>query len=268
METNQALIASIEAFDIDGGPVKTSFADRLAEEQGWSPEFTDRVIREYKRFVALAMISESPVTPSLIVDEAWHLHLIYTRSYWERFMPLLTRPLHHEPTKGGETEDTKHKDQFVATLGLYRQTFGEEAPLDIWRGKPKPQLEKLERRNPTKWRIASLFAASALILVGCTTIAQADTSSSALPIILIGGFIIIVAIIVAAANDAQKRRDGQNGSSGGGCSSGSGCGTSGGHGSSGHCSGGGHCSGASGGDGGSGGGDGGGGCGGGGCGGD
>ena len=132
MDNNQTLIASIEAFDIDGGPVQTSFADRLAEEQGWTPEFTHRVIREYKRFVALAMISKAPVTPSLIIDEAWHLHLIYTRSYWERFMPLLPRSLHHEPTKGGESEEVKHKNQFGATLELYRQTFGNEPPADIW----------------------------------------------------------------------------------------------------------------------------------------
>ena len=272
MDKNQTLIASIEAFDIDGGPVQTSFADRLAEEQGWTPDFTERVIREYKRFVALAMISKTPVTPSLVVDEAWHLHLIYTRSYWERFMPMLPRPLHHEPTKGGETEDTKHKDQFGSTLELYRQTFGEEAPNEIWRSKPKPQVHTQVKPSRSKWRLASLFAVSATLLVGCTTLAQTDPTSSVVPIIIIGGIIVVVAIIIAAANDAQKRRNGQNGSAGGGCSSGSGCGStggSGGHGSSGHCSGGGHCSGASGGgDGGSGGGDGGGGCGGGGCGGD
>jgi hypothetical protein len=167
VETETALIASIEAFDIDGGPVQTSFADRLAEEQGWTPDFTQRVIREYKRFVALAMISKTPVTPSLAVDEAWHLHLIYTRSYWERFMPMLPRPLHHEPTKGGEAEDTKHKDQFGSTLVLYRQTFGEDAPADIWLGGPTRETSK-----PTRASLKQFAAGSGLLLAGCTTVAQ------------------------------------------------------------------------------------------------
>ncbi|MEK6230809.1 MAG: hypothetical protein N2A42_03075 [Luteolibacter sp.] len=33
---------------------------------------------EYKRFVALAMLAGHPVTPSEEVDQAWHLHLVYT----------------------------------------------------------------------------------------------------------------------------------------------------------------------------------------------
>lgn len=281
MDNTQTLIASIEAFDIDGGPVQTSFADRLAQEQGWTPEFTRRVIREYKRFVALAMISKTPVTPSLIVDEAWHLHLIYTRSYWERFTPMLPRPLHHEPTKGGEAENTKHKNQFSSTLELYRQTFGEEAPADIWRSKLTEKSEPTRTKNPSTFRLGVLVGASALALVGCTAIAQTAAPASIAPFLVIGGIVIIVLIIAAATADQQRRRNGgQCSSSGGGCSSatGGGCssstshGGSSGHGHGGHCGGGGHCSGGHGGDGGGSGGDGGGGdgggsCGGGGCGG-
>ena len=264
MDNNQTLIASIEAFDIDGGPVQTSFADRLAEEQGWTPEFTQRVILEYKRFVALAMISKTPVTPSLIVDEAWHLHLVYTRSYWERFMPLLPRPLHHDPTKGGESEDTKHQIQFGSTLELYRQTFGNEAPADIWRAQTATKVALEKQPTLSKLRLGALLVATAVLLVGCTSIAQ--VSASMIPILIVIGVGGMLLIFAAVLSNQQRQRNGQCSSSGGGCSGGGG--DSGGHAHGGLCSGGGHCSGGhGGGDGGSGGGDGGGGCGGGGCGG-
>ena len=79
------LCRTIEAFDIDGGPCDMPFAARLARENGWSRSFAERAVREYKRFVFLAMTSDTPVCPSEGVDAAWHLHLTYTKSYWKRF---------------------------------------------------------------------------------------------------------------------------------------------------------------------------------------
>ncbi len=44
---------------------------------------------EYRRFAFLAATAGHPVTPSDAVDQAWHLHLTYSRDYWDRFCPLL-----------------------------------------------------------------------------------------------------------------------------------------------------------------------------------
>jgi uncharacterized protein (TIGR04222 family) len=128
----------IEAFDIDGPePLTFSFGARLARENGWTRIYAERVIREYKRFVFLAMISPTHVTPSEEIDQAWHLHMIYSRSYWERFCrDLLQRPLHHEPTRGGTDEHDKHLRQYQETLQLYRTIFGQKPPQDIW---PSPE---------------------------------------------------------------------------------------------------------------------------------
>jgi hypothetical protein len=77
------------------------FAARLARENGWSADHTERVIEEYRRFCFLAVTAPHQVTPSDAVDQAWHLHLTYTRDYWERFCPdVLGRALHHGPTAG------------------------------------------------------------------------------------------------------------------------------------------------------------------------
>ena len=59
------LLARIERFEID---------DRYAE----------RVVAEYKRFVFLLVCSDQMLAPSEDVDQVWHLHMTYTRSYWDR----------------------------------------------------------------------------------------------------------------------------------------------------------------------------------------
>lgn len=128
------LLRDIEAFDIDGperGPLP--FAARLAQENGWTRAHAERVIREYKRFMYLCATHGRPVCPSQAVDEAWHAHLTYTRSYWERFCGgVLGREIHHDPTRGGSAEDAKHWLMYEDTLAAYQRAFNEAPPGDIW----------------------------------------------------------------------------------------------------------------------------------------
>ena len=95
-DTLAALYQQILAFRIDDGTPALPFEARLARENGWSRAYTQRVIVEYKRFLYLAMTAGHVVTPSEEVDQTWHMHLTYTRSYWERLCrDLLGRSLHH-----------------------------------------------------------------------------------------------------------------------------------------------------------------------------
>ena len=79
----QALWHRLSNFQLDEPGVTLPYSKRLAQENGWSQDFTDRVIDEYKKFLFLAKTSHRPVTPSKAVDQAWHLHLTYSRSYWD-----------------------------------------------------------------------------------------------------------------------------------------------------------------------------------------
>ncbi|MCX6608102.1 MAG: hypothetical protein NTV52_31560 [Acidobacteria bacterium] len=109
------------------------FAKRLSRENGWSIHYTAKAIAEYKRFVYLAAVSPTPVTPSEVVDKVWHLHLLYTRSYWQGLCAeVLGRPLHHDPSAGGRNETAKFLSGYEATKALYRQEFGEEPAADLW----------------------------------------------------------------------------------------------------------------------------------------
>ena len=123
----------LAAYEIGPAAATLTFPARLARENRWDADFARRVILEYKRFCYLAVTAGHEVTPSDAVDQAWHLHLAYTRDYWERFCPdVLGAPLHHGPTAGGDTERARYYDQYARTLQSYEAAFGKPPPEDIW----------------------------------------------------------------------------------------------------------------------------------------
>lgn len=131
-ETHPIWVA-LSAYSIGPEDAALSFAGRLARENGWSAAQAARVIEEYRRFCFLAATAGHAVTPSDAVDQAWHLHLTYSRDYWERFCPdVLGRPLHHGPTAGGGAEGHRYFAQYAETLRSYERIFGAPAPADLW----------------------------------------------------------------------------------------------------------------------------------------
>ncbi len=131
--SQESLLERLLSFEFDEPDAKLTFARRLARENGWSASYAKRVISEYKRFLFLAVAAGHVVTPSEQVDQAWHLHLTYTRSYWDYLCPeVLEQPLHHGPTKGGSEEQTKYKDLYQQTLDSYERLLGQKPPSDIW----------------------------------------------------------------------------------------------------------------------------------------
>lgn len=133
MTFNQDLWQRLEAYQIGPPDAALSFCDRLARENRWSRDHAAQVILEYKRFCYLACTTGFHVTPSDAVDQAWHLHLTYSRDYWETFCPdILGKALHHGPTQGGSVERTRYYDQYAGTLKAYEDAFGQAPPADIW----------------------------------------------------------------------------------------------------------------------------------------
>ncbi len=128
----------IAHFNLNDPNASFSFTDRLARENGWPADFAWRVVQEYKRFIFLICIHPTPLTPSDQVDQAWHLHLIYTQSYWIDWCKrTLGQDIHHGPTKGGSQEKQKYHNLYQNTLDLYTSIFGHQPPLDIW---PAPEI--------------------------------------------------------------------------------------------------------------------------------
>lgn len=127
------LYQNIQAFSLDQPGTQYTFSNRLAHDNNWSADYSERVIEEYKKFTFLAVAAGHKVTPSDPVDQAWHQHLINSRSYWTTFCPdVLGQPLHHEPSQGGQAEHSKYKNGYQKTLDSYARLFGYLPPDDIW----------------------------------------------------------------------------------------------------------------------------------------
>ncbi len=167
---------ALEAYQFGPAAAALDFTARLARENGWSRRHAERVLGEYRRFAFLAATAGHPVTPSDAVDQAWHLHLTYSRDYWERFCPdILGRPLHHGPTAGGRAEEARFFDQYAATLRAYAAAFGPPPP-DLWppaarRLREDPRARRFHPRDGVIvpwWLIGVLLLGVVLLLAGRT----------------------------------------------------------------------------------------------------
>lgn len=275
-DRQQEVLKKLQQFRVDDeatGRPDLTFAQRLARENRWSVAYAERVVDEYKRFAFLACFAGHPVTPSDQVDQAWHLHMTYTRSYWDRLCTeILGKPLHHDPTRGGAGENAKFDDWYARTLESYQRVFGDEPPADIWppssvRFDPRQRWVRIDAgRHWLVPRVRLARAAAAAVLLATPIAAAGCTPNNWPPTIFIVAIVSVIAFIlivniVRGYRGTHKRSD-STGATPGGC--GSGCGGGGGgwwwFGGGDSSSGSGSDSGDSGGDGGSG-------CGGGGCGG-
>lgn len=139
--------SAIYNFPIDDTNAEKPLSHRLAREQGWTTSFTERVIEEYRRFLFLMAVSEHSITPSITVDEAWHLHLIYSQNYWvELCLYTIGKPLHHNPSSGNVIEDSGFESAYCETIKLYRHFFG-DPPADIWGPENGKNVQSKPERN-------------------------------------------------------------------------------------------------------------------------
>jgi uncharacterized membrane protein YgcG len=131
--SQQELWEKIKSFNLDDQNSSYPFSKKLASENNWSVSFTQQAIAEYKKFIFLCCIFPTGASPSETVDKVWHLHLTYTKNYWEDFCKnTLQQDVHHHPSKGGPGEKAKHVNWYEETLKLYQATFKLKPPAGIW----------------------------------------------------------------------------------------------------------------------------------------
>ncbi|AIE87387.1 glycine-rich domain-containing protein [Fimbriimonas ginsengisoli] len=206
-ENQSELWTKLASFQIDETGQILGFRGRLARENGWSHPYTHRVVEEYRKFLFLCFAAGHPCSPSDQVDQAWHLHLTYTRSYWDRLCgQVLPGPLHHEPTKGGPEESAKFDDWYDRTLESYRRLFDCEPPIDIWPptesrfGKPLPERTTAEywmipkARAKRAFAFLSLFGIATGAAVGCGETGDAETI---VPLLMMAAFVAVILFLIA-----------------------------------------------------------------------
>ncbi len=233
MPVDLELWNKLKDFQIDDTRARIRFTDRLAHENGWSNAFARRAADEYKKFIYLAATASTPVTPSNVVDQVWHLHLTFTRSYWDEMCAeLLGRPLHHGPTMGGTNEDAKYRKQYAETLALYREEFAAEPPSEFW----PPADARFASASHQRWvderthfivrkpKLSALWAGAALAITGALTASAAAAADGAgkdvtAAAYVIGGIaaaaVLLLGLLGADANRSGKKRGkgGDDGSS-------------------------------------------------------
>lgn len=195
------------------------FLNKLIKEQDWSRDYCEAAVDEYKRFVFLACVSKTPVTPSHAIDEVWHCHMLFSRDYWKLFCPeVLGRELHHDPS--GDEDAALMEQQFRYTLKLYKEHFNEVPPTSIWLGEcsRESNIPSLKKRH----------VAGGVVLVSAAGFAMAESGGGAgngwtLEEILISIFIILfigyLIKLIFFKNNRKNNSSGSSCSSGGGCSS-------------------------------------------------
>jgi hypothetical protein len=232
MLTHPQLMARIEQYSFDNPETSKpafGFLDRLCVETGWGRAFAQGAIREYRRFVYLATTGNRPVTPSREVDAVWHLHLTYTRSYWERLRAILPRDLHHEPTPGGHEAASTYRAQYAETKARYLAEFGDVPPDDFWPPEDErfqPDMRQMRgTRSSGAWplggRLAAGVAVATAVAATATPAFAADgLSGQAIAAIVIGtGITIALASVAflsrmgtAKAHNKKKKDQGDGGS--------------------------------------------------------
>lgn len=223
---DQKLWKKIEAFNLDEKNAKLTFSQRLARENNWSLDFSKKVIQEYKKFIYLCCISNTPITPSDSVDQAWHLHLTYTRSYWKKLCSeTIHKEIHHNPTKGGSEEKEKFIDCYDVTFEVYKSEFNDNPPDSIWLNNEK----RFGKRNFKRINVDSFWlikkptinysSALKLIIAGVllpSLFIQAESDSTIFSLVVTGCFVAII-LLIKAFRGGGNRGDG-SGSSCSGCS--------------------------------------------------
>ena len=218
---NIQLFQKLEAMKIEPESARLTFPARLARENGWTQEFAERVVGEYKRFLYLAATSGRSVTPSDEVDQAWHLHLSYTRHYWGVLCAeILQKPLHHGPTEGGTAEDERYRAQYEETLASYSAAFGSAPPADIWPPSDK-RFGTIYRRvvEGLHWMVPkkAVYAVAPMLALAACTKEQFETVGG--PFLIIGLVVLLLSDILRPGKRRRKNRDR-------GCSGASGCSSS------------------------------------------
>ena len=123
----------LRTYQFDDPSAILTFTRRLMRENDWEEAYARRVIEEYRRFMFLCLYAGYSVTPSDQVDQAWHLHLLYSEEYFDNFCSnYLGQVVHHQPTLGGVRENGKFYQWYSRTLDqVSALTVTVNAPDDV-----------------------------------------------------------------------------------------------------------------------------------------
>ena len=110
-----------------------AFADKLCRKLDWDRKFALRALWEYKKYVYLGVTSDFVVTPSKVIDQVWHEHLLFSSGYRKFCADVIQYDFDHNPELVPVDSQTEiFQAQYMETIELYKTEFGSAPPDDIW----------------------------------------------------------------------------------------------------------------------------------------
>eukprot|EP00092_Neocalanus_flemingeri_P092169 GFUD01116975.1.p1 GENE.GFUD01116975.1~~GFUD01116975.1.p1 ORF type:complete len:231 (-),score=54.97 GFUD01116975.1:50-742(-) len=102
-----------------------------------------QLLLEYKKFLAIKAISKDTsvpalLSPSALIDQAWHAHLLHTAQY-RAACSTLGGSIDHSPA-GAEDSDLAREKRLQLTKAFYSTVFHQVPPSQFWQMKFLPNL--------------------------------------------------------------------------------------------------------------------------------
>jgi len=93
------------------------------------------LIQEYKKFLAIKVIAKDAtdpirLSPSALIDQVWHIHILHTVSYREACSALGVF-IDHDP-KAALASDSMRRKRLLLTTTHYSIIFNQPAPAKYW----------------------------------------------------------------------------------------------------------------------------------------
>ncbi len=88
---------------------------------------SEELLVEVVKFLSLVSVFNVTLTPSLLVDLAWHEFILFTKTYEKFCTQKFDRFIHHSP----DDDTVKNHSNYFKTINHYINHFG-EPPTSIW----------------------------------------------------------------------------------------------------------------------------------------
>ena len=122
---------------IDKNGIETLFDDikknhpllieRIEKGTKLSSNSSELLLKEVLRFLFLITKHNRTLSPSILIDLAWHEMILFTRLYESICNKNFGRFIHHTPSG----DDKENQQRYKTTLKLYALTFG-DLPEEFW----------------------------------------------------------------------------------------------------------------------------------------
>ena len=97
--------------------------ERMVVKIGWTPEFTDELFDEMKKFLYLCATNDGAMAPPEDIDEIWHNFILFTGDYADYCKSKVGFFLHHQPLTQAQRASSDGS-MVRNTLEAAERTFG------------------------------------------------------------------------------------------------------------------------------------------------